>query len=259
MTLRRPRLIPRLDIKGPNCVKSIAFEGLRVVGEPGALARKYAKEADEIIYLDTVASLYGRNQLAALLEQTTSEVFIPVTVGGGIGSLQDARRVLNAGADKVAINTAAIKRPELITELAGYFGSQAVVVSIEAKRQPAGGWEAYTDNGRERSGRDAVAWAAECVERGAGEILITSVDRDGTRRGFDLDLIRAVAGLPVPVVASGGMGSIEDARSAYEAGACVAIASVLHYNKLTLKEIRNGLAESQFRPESASEGRRAAA
>jgi len=241
-----------------NCVKGISFEGLRVVGEPGALARKYAEEADEIIYIDTVASLYGRNQLTALLEQTTLEVFVPITVGGGIGSLQDARRVLNAGADKVAVNTAALKRPALISELAGYFGSQAVVCSIEAKRT-AGGWEAYTDNGREHSGRCALEWAREAVERGAGEVLITSIDRDGTRRGFDLELVRHLTPLPVPVVASGGMGSIADAQAAYDAGACVAMASVLHYGKLTLKEIRDGLAESQFRPESASEGRRAAA
>ena len=260
MGLRRPRLIPRLDIKGPNVVKGIAFEGLRVVGKPDALARRYAEDADELLYIDTVASLYGRNQLTALLERTTDEVFIPITVAGGISSREDARRLFHAGADKVAINTAALRRPDLINELAGTLGTQGVVCSIEAKRT-ATGWEAYTDNGRERTGRCAVAWAAEAVARGAGEVLVTSIDRDGTRRGFDLELLRAIAALdlPVPWIACGGMGSIKDARQAYALGACVAMASVLHNGQLTIGAIRDGLNQGEFRPEGASEGRRSGA
>lgn len=238
MSLRRPRLIARLDIKGPSVVKGIRMEGLRVVGKPADLARRYAEAADELLYMDTVASLYGRNQIAGLLEETTENTFIPITVGGGIQSLEDARALFKAGADKIAINTAALKRPALINELVGFYGSQAVVVSIEAKRVPRG-WEAYTDNGRERTGRDAVAWALEAVERGCGELLLTSVDQEGTRKGFDLELIQAIAPkVSVPVIACGGMGSIEDARLAHKAGACLAMASVLHYGHLTIEGIR---------------------
>lgn len=258
MSLRRPRLIPRLDIKGSRVVKGICFEGLRVVGLPADLAHRYAEDADELLYLDTVASLYGRNQLETLIEETCADVFIPITVAGGIASRADAKRLFDCGADKVAVNTAALKRPALIDEIAGFYGSQAIVVSIEAKRT-AHGWEAYTDCGRERTGKDAVRWARDAVARGAGELLITSVDRDGTRRGFDLDLIRAIAPtVPVPVIACGGMGSIEDARKAYAAGACVAMASVLHYGKFTIQEVRDGLDQSEFHPGGASEGGRAA-
>ena len=198
------RLIARLDIKGANVVKAVQFEGLRVVGKPEEMAQRYAESgADEILYIDTVASLYGRNQLEALLEKTVESVFVPITVGGGIGSIQDARRLFNAGADKIAVNTAALKRPALINELAGHFGSQAVVVSIEAKRVN-GGWECYTDNGRNPTGRDARVWGIDAVGRGGGELLITSVDRDGTRRGFDTELVAAIAPhVHVPVTASG--------------------------------------------------------
>lgn len=258
MGLRRPRIIPRLDIKGPNVVKGISFEGLRVVGKPDELARRYAEDADELLYIDTVASLYGRNQLTSLLERTTDEIFVPITVAGGISSKDDARRLFHAGADKVAVNTAALRRPNLINELAGSFGTQGLVCSIEAKRT-ASGWEAYTDNGRERTGRCAVAWAAEAVERGAGEILVTSIDQDGTRRGFDTELIAALTPLPVPVIACGGMGSIEDARKAYALGACLSMASMLHYNILTIGDIRNGLAKSQLPAERERESGRLSA
>lgn len=234
------RLIARLDIKGSNVVKGVQMEGLRVVGKPEELAKQYAETgADEILYIDTVASLYGRNQLESLLEKTSEEVFVPITVGGGIASKEDARRLFNAGADKIAVNTAALKRPDLINELAEKFGSQAVVVSIEAKRVN-GGWECYTDNGRNRTGLDTVAWASDVVDRGAGEILITSVDRDGTRRGFDTELIATIApNVPIPVTASGGMGTLEHAAQALAAGAdALAMASCLHYGKLTFDEIR---------------------
>lgn len=242
------RLIARLDIKGPNVVKGIHLEGLRVVGKPEELAPKYAEEgADELLYVDIVASLYGRNQLASLLDRTTREVFVPVTVAGGIGSLAEVQRVLDAGADKVAINTAAIRHPDLIDDIACRYGSQAITVSIEAKRN-SHGWEAYTDNGREKSGRDACAWAREAVERGAGEILLTSIDCEGTRKGFDVALVKTLApALSVPVIACGGMGAPEHLWEVLHEGKAdaVAMASVLHYNQHTIGELRNGLAHQR--------------
>ena len=238
------RLIARLDIKGHAVVKGIQMEGLRVVGKPEEMAKRYAESgADEILYIDTVASLYGRNQLEALLEKTSEEVFIPITVGGGIASQEDARRLFNAGADKIAVNTAALKRPTLVNELADHFGSQAVVVSIEAKRVN-GGWECYTDNGRQRTGMDVARWTVDTVTRGAGELLVTSVDRDGTSRGFDTELVASIApNVPVPVTASGGMGTLEHLRAVLEHGHAdaVAMASVLHYGKLTFDEMREAL------------------
>lgn len=253
------RLIARLDIKGPNVVKGIQMEGLRVMGKPADLARKYAEDADELIYIDTVASLYGRNQLAPLLEETTRDVFIPVTVGGGIKSRGDVQRLLNAGADSVAINTAAIKNPGLIDELAWSYGSQCIVVSIEAKKT-ASGWEAYTDNGRERTGRDAVAWACEAVERGAGGLLITSIDRDGTMKGFDVPLTAAIKKMVrVPVTACGGMGSVDHLYEVLTAGGAdaAAMASVLHYGKLTIREMGDGLAARKFFDQRKGRGGRA--
>lgn len=237
MALRLPRIIPRLDIKGSNVVKGINLEGLRVVGKPEELARKYAEDADELLYMDCVASLYGRNQLIELLERTTNEVFIPITVGGGIKSISDARRLFNTGADKVAINTAAVKRPELINELANHFGCQAIVVSIEAKRQGTG-WEVYTDNGRQKTGKDAVEWGLEAVRRGAGELLLTSVDQEGTRRGFDTRLLEAIApNVSVPVTICGGMGCLSHLETVPLAHG-VAMASVLHYGLLEVSQCR---------------------
>ena len=241
VSLRRPRLIPRLAIKGPNVIVTVNLEGLRVVGKPADLARRYAQDADELLYMDAVASLYGRNQLESLIEETCADVFVPITVGGGIKSRADAKRFFDAGADKIALNTAAISRPACVRDISGYYGSQAVCVSIEAKRVN-GGWEAYTENGRQRTGKDAVAWAHEAVRLGAGELLITSVDREGTRKGCDLDLIRAIApNDPVPVIACGGLGSVEDARAVYEAGACVAASTALHTGALTVAGIREAL------------------
>lgn len=236
------RLIPRLDIKGPNLIKGIRLEGLRVVGDPQEYAmRYYAAGADELIYMDIVASLYGRNNLSEIINRAARDVFIPITVGGGIRSVDDARHILRSGADKVAINTAAIARPELITEVARKFGSQAMVLSVEAKQIAPGRWEAYTDNGRERSGLDVLDWIKRGISLGAGEILLTSVDREGTRNGFDLELLKAVADVaPVPVIASGGMGGKEDMVQAAQAGIdAVAMADVLHYQRLTLGEIRD--------------------
>lgn len=235
MTLRRPRIIPRLAVKGDSVVVTVNLEGLRKVGKPAELAERYAQEEiDEILYLDVVASLYGRNQLESLIEETVESVFVPLTVGGGIRTLADAKRMLDSGADKIACNTGAITNPRLIEEIAGHFGSQALVVSIEAKRVN-GGWEAYTENGRQRTGKDAVAWAFEAVKLGAGELLITSIDREGTKRGCDLDLIKAIAPhVPVPVIACGGIGKPEHIEDVAKLGACVAISSALHTKTLSI-------------------------
>jgi imidazole glycerol-phosphate synthase subunit HisF len=236
------RLIPRLDIKGPNLIKGVHLEGLRVVGDPQVYATRYYEAgADELIYMDIVASLYGRNNLSEIVERAAHDVFVPMTVGGGIRSIEDAGRLLRSGADKVAVNTAAVARPELISEIAQRFGSQAMVLSIEAKQVAPGRWEAYTDNGREHTGLDVVEWAARGEQLGAGEMLVTSVDREGTRRGFDVELTAAVAdAVSVPVIASGGMGTVAHLADVVERGHAdaVAIADVLHWDRLTLEEIR---------------------
>ena len=236
------RFIPRLDIKGPNLIKGIHLEGLRVIGDPKEFARRYYEQgADELLYVDVVASLYGRNSLHDIVKLTSSDVFVPLTVTGGIRSTDDVREILRAGADKVGINTAATKRPELIREVARKFGSQCMVLSIEAKRKAPGRWEAYADNGREPTGLDVIEWAQRGVELGAGEILLTSVDREGTREGFDCELVAAVSALvPVPVIASGGMGKISDVEKVVREGKAdaVSMADVLHYGRLTLPEIK---------------------
>lgn len=253
------RLIARLDIKGNHVVKGIRMEGLRRVGDPAALAENYASSgADELLYIDQVASLYGRNQLEELLERTTERVFIPVTVGGGISSLADVQRLLNAGADKVAVNTAAIRRPALINEIAGRYGNQCLVVSIEAKRT-RDGWECYTDCGRERTGLSAVSWAAAAVERGAGELLVTSIDHDGTVKGMDHDLIRALSFVEVPLTASGGLCSVEDARQALQQGCdALAVGAALHQGKINLGDLRHELIEREF-SDQRDQARRACA
>jgi len=239
---RKIRLIPRLDIKGPNLIKGVHLEGLRVIGSPAAFAERYYEEgADELLYMDCVASLYGRNHLADLVREAARNIFIPITVGGGIRTVHDATSILRSGADKVAINTAAVRNPQLIREIAQQFGSQSMVLSIEAKRCGAARWEVFTDNGRERTGRDVVEWVVEAVGLGAGEVLLTSVDREGTRKGFDVDLISAVtAKVSVPVIASGGMGAACDLLPAVVEGCAdaVAMADILHYQRATLQEIR---------------------
>ena len=190
---RPVRLVARLDIKGKNLIKGIRFEGLRVVGSPNERARYYyAAGADELLYMDAVASLYERNSLADLVAEVVQDVFIPITVGGGIRSVSDVRTLLRAGADKVALNTAAIRRPGLVTEIAENSGSQCVVLSVEAKSTSPGKWEAYIDGGREKTGRDVSEWVSEGVEMGAGEVLVTSVDRDGTEKGFDVELLKGL-------------------------------------------------------------------
>jgi cyclase len=241
------RLIARLDVKGPDVIKGVHLEGLRKMGDPQEIAQRYYQDGvDEIIYMDVVASLYGRNNLTDIVRRTAENVFIPITVGGGIRSIDDARVLLRSGADKVAINTAATQRPETITELAECFGSQCIVLSIEAKRNHDS-WEVYTDNGREKSGRDVLEWAMRGEALGAGEILLTSIDQEGTCKGFDLDLIQTVSeAVGVPVLSSGGMGETNHMVEAFSIGKAdaVAMAHVLHYNELNLETIRQAAKES---------------
>jgi len=236
------RIIARLDIKGANLIKGIHLEGLRVVGDPQVHAEKYYNDgADEIIYIDTVASLYGRNNLLDVVTRATEHVFVPMTVGGGIRSVEDARALLRAGADKVAINTAAVKDPSLITKISDVWGSSTIVLSIEAKQTAPGKWEAYTDNGRERTGLDVVQWAEQGAQLGAGEIFLTSVDQEGTKNGFDCELISAITkSVDIPVVASGGFGKLEHLKELMQVSkpTGVAIADSLHYKKFNFNEIR---------------------
>jgi cyclase len=244
------RVIARLDVKGPNLVKGIHLEGLRVIGDPQAFARRYyADGADEILYVDIVASLYGRNNILEVVRRTAEAVFVPMTVAGGLRSLDDVRDALRSGADKVAINTAAVARPELIREVSEAFGSQCMVLSVQAKQIAPDRWEAYTDNGRERSGLDAIEWARRGVDLGAGELLVTSVDREGTQKGMDLEfLTRITALVDVPVIAGGGTGTPEHAcRAITEAGAdAVAVASVLHYGKHAIGALKACLALAEI-------------
>jgi len=244
------RLIARLDIKGPNLIKGVHLEGLRVVGDPQQFAREYYEQgADELIYMDIVASLYGRNNLTDIVRRAAHDIFVPLTVAGGVRSVDDVNMLLRAGADKVAINTAAVARPELITEVARRFGSQCMVLSIEAKRIGPGRWEAYTDNGREKTGLDVVAWARRAEKLGAGEILLTSVDQEGTRKGFDVPLVRAVASeLSIPVIASGGMGTVDQLIQVVSEGRAdaVAMADCLHYRRLSLRDIRKAALEAKL-------------
>jgi cyclase len=256
------RLIARLDIKGANLIKGVHLEGLRVVGDPQIHAAKYYHDgADEIIYMDTVASLYGRNNLVDVVSRATEHVFVPITVGGGIRSVEDARTLLRAGADKIAINTAAIKEPKLISQLSDVWGSSTIVLSIEAKKTGDKKWEAYTDNGRERTGLDIGQWAETGANLGAGEIFVTSVDQEGTRKGFDCELVAEITKrVDVPVIASGGFGSLDHlsqlVKTAKPTG--VAIADSLHYNRYSFDQIRsfclaNGISTRNFK--SASDTR----
>lgn len=239
--MRHLRIIARLDIKGPNLIKGVHLEGLRVVGDPHEHAVRYYQEgADELLFIDIVASLYQRNNLSDIIKRAADQIYVPITVGGGIRSLDDVATMMLSGADKVAINTAAIARPALIGEVARRYGSQCMVLSVEAKRIAPGKWEAYTDNGRERTGKDVVQWVRQAVELGAGEIMLTSVDQEGTRKGFDVPLVGEVCdAVNVPVTVSGGFGRAEDlqALAATDVSA-VAIADALHWKRMTLGEIK---------------------
>src|SRR3989339_1017165 len=231
--MKNIRIIPRLDIKGPNLVKGIHLEGLRVLGTPEGFARHYYENgADELVYFDVVASLYNRNSLHDIITKTAREIFIPLTVGGGIRTIDDIKDVLRAGADKVALNTAALNNENIITEASRKFGSSTILVSIEAIRQPDGRYLAYTDNGREYTGKEVLAWARRAEELGAGEIMLTSVDMEGTGAGYDIELTKMVSeSLSIPVIACGGAGSSEDIKDVIFNGKAdaVSMASILHY------------------------------
>tara|TARA_Y100000310_G_scaffold316677_2_gene368689 strand:+ start:1247 stop:2005 length:759 start_codon:yes stop_codon:yes gene_type:complete len=234
------RLIARLDIKAPNLVKQIRMEGLKVLGDPNEYARKYNVQGiDEILFMDTVASLYGRNNLEGLVSDTVQDVWCPVTVGGGIREIKNAKALFDAGADKIAVNTEALKRPEFITELADKFGRQAVVLQIDAK-WVGNKYVCWTEGGREPADIGALAWAKKAEALGAGEILLTSIDKEGTQQGFETRLIREIAPVVgIPVIASGGMGKVEHAVTAFQAGAdAVAMAHCLHYETVPLKQTK---------------------
>jgi cyclase len=246
------RVIPCLDVDAGRVVKGVEFVDIRDAGDPVELAAHYDREgADELVFLDITATHERRDTIATLARRTADEVFVPFTIGGGIRSAGDAQAVLDAGADKVSVNSAALERPELIDELAGVFGAQCVVLAIDAKARPeqadtsgSSGWEAYLAGGRTPTGRDVVAWAREAVERGAGEILLTSMDRDGTNDGYDLALTTAVSeAVSVPVIASGGAGELDDLTDALRAGADAALcASIFHYGRYTIAEAKAHLA-----------------
>lgn len=232
--MKTVRIIPKLDIKGPNLVKGIHLEGLRVLGKPEDFAKYYYENgADELLYMDVVASLYERNSLHNIISKTAKEIFIPLTVGGGLRTIEDIREVLRAGADKVSLNTAAVKNPSIIREASEIFGSSTIAVSIEAIKQPDGRYFAYIDNGREDSGLEVLDWAKKVESLGAGEIIITSVDKEGTGEGFDIDLTKMISSnISIPLVACGGAGSLKDIYQVITEGKAdaVIIASILHYD-----------------------------
>ncbi len=238
------RVISRLDIKPPNLVKGIHLEGLRKVGDPALFATKYYEDGiDEISYQDVVASLYNRNSIKELVSATAERVFIPISVGGGIRSLEDATGLIRSGADKVTINTAAIKRPEFLQELCAVLGSQAVILGVEAKKSTNGEYLVMTDCGREHTGKSVLDWIQEATHYGIGEVLLTSIDMEGTQKGFDLDLLTKVREITdLPIIAHGGCGKVSDVSDvAHAGGDGYAIATALHYEKFTLREIKNHL------------------
>ena len=232
--MKTVRIIPRLDIKGPNLVKGIHLEGLRVLGKPSDFAKYYYEQgADELMFMDVVASLYERNSLHDIISETAKSIFIPITVGGGLRSISDIKEVLRVGADKVCLNTAAIKNPQLIKDASRMFGSSTIVVAIEAIKESIGKYLAYTDNGREYTGIDVFEWAQKVAELGAGEIVITSVDKEGTGQGFDLDLITKVTNLVgIPVIAHGGAGKQSHVVDVFKNGniSSAMISSLFHYH-----------------------------
>ena len=271
--MRNLRIIPRLDIKGPNLVKGINLEGLRVIGDPQLFAEKYYLDgADEIIYIDSVASLYGRNNLKEVVSNAAKKISIPLTVGGGLRTIDDIKLILNSGADKVAINTQAVSDPEFIKKCANYFGSSTIVLSINYKAWPNDNFkkeknltvgsskekdvkkwnnyfQVYTENGREQTGIDAFEWAQMGEKLGAGEILLTSIDNEGAQKGFEADLTERLSKkLSVPFIICGGLGKKEDAKIIYEKTKCNAIsfASVLHYNKFSIEELKKYLTKEKI-------------
>jgi cyclase len=245
--VRMVRLIPCLDVDGGRVVKGVKFENLRDAGDPVELAARYdAEGADEIVFYDITASSGGRDTMVEVVTRTAEQVFIPLTVGGGVRTREDARRLLRVGADKISVNTAAVARPELVSELAEEFGTQCVVVGIDVRRSP-GGYDVYTHGGRKPTGLDAVSWAAECERLGAGEIVLNSMDRDGTRDGFELRLTRQVVdACNLPVVASGGVGSLDHLVEGATVGGADAVlaASIFHFGEISIAQAKRYLAQS---------------
>lgn len=244
------RIITRLDIKNPNLIKSVQLEGVKVVGDPIKFAEKYYIDgADEIIYMDAVASLYNRNSVFDIINKTSENIFIPMTVGGGLKNIEDVRKALKNGADKVAINTAIVKNPSLIKDVFNKFGAQCMVVQIDAKKKGRS-WEVLIDGGREKTGIDIVDWVKEVNELGAGEILITSVDKEGTRKGMDIELINCVTSKSsVPVIASGGIGEESHVLEVVKETKvdAIAIADMFHYNRSSIKELKNYLKKNKIK------------
>jgi imidazole glycerol-phosphate synthase subunit HisF len=244
------RIIPCLDVTAGRVVKGINFVELRDAGDPVEIARRYDEQgADELTFLDITASSDDRDIILHVIEAVATEVFIPLTVGGGVRSVDDVRRLLNAGADKISINTAAVQNPRLVADASSRFGAQCIVVAIDAKQVAPGRWEVFTHGGRRTTGLDAVAWACEVELLGAGEILLTSMDRDGTRQGFDLGLTRAVAdAVGVPVIASGGVGSLQHLADGVSRGRADAVlaASIFHFGEYTVGEAKRFLAAQQI-------------
>jgi imidazole glycerol-phosphate synthase subunit HisF len=236
------RIIPCLDVTGGRVVKGVNFVELRDAGDPVEIAARYNEQgADELTFLDITATSDDRDLILPIIEAVASQVFIPLTVGGGVRTVEDVRRLLNAGADKVSFNSAAVASPQIIRDASDKYGAQCIVVAIDAKARAGGGWDVYTHGGRKNTGLDAVAWARQMAETGAGEILLTSMDRDGTRSGFDLALTRAVAdAVPVPVIASGGVGTLDDLADGIQAGHADAVlaASIFHYGQHTVAEAK---------------------
>jgi cyclase len=245
--MKTVRIIPRLDIKGPNLVKGIHLEGLRVLGKPSDFAKYYYEQgADELMFMDVVASLYERNSLHDIISETAKSIFIPITVGGGIRTLNDITKILRAGADKISINTAAINNPALIKQASEEFGSSTIVITIEAIKDTDGKYYAFTDNGREHTGIEVVEWAKRVQDLGCGELIITSVDNEGTGKGFDMELIGAVASVvSIPIIAHGGAGSKKDIEELLDSEMvdAVALASVLHYD--AIKHITSDIDENK--------------
>ena len=246
--MNKIRVIARIDVKNEFVIKGIHLEGLRKVGDPNILAKKYYEDGiDEIVFMDAVAAYYDRNSLSHIIEKACEEVFIPITVGGGLRTIEDINQALKSGADKVAINTKAIQNPEFITEASKIFGSQCIVASIVAKKIGSNKWEAYIDNGREPTGLDVVEWAKKLEELGAGEIMLTSLDMEGTKKGFDIELYQAIQNIvSIPIIASGGMGNAKhgiELLSNTNVDA-IATASVIHYDIDTIKNIKKSLIDN---------------
>lgn len=249
--MNKIRVIARIDVKNEFVIKGIHLEGLRKVGDPNILAKKYYEDGiDEIVFMDAVAAYYDRNSLSHIIEKACEEVFIPITVGGGLRTIEDINQALKSGADKVAINTKAIQTPEFITEASKIFGSQCIVASIVAKKIGSDKWEAYIDNGREPTGLDVVEWAKKLEELGAGEIMLTSLDMEGTKKGFDIELYQAIQNVvSIPIIASGGMGNIKHGVELLSNANvdAIATASIIHYNIDTIKNIKKSFIDNDIK------------